>query len=280
MKSAYKAKGIYFKYSDQWVIEDVSFNINEGEFFGIIGPNGSGKSSLLKLIAKIHTPKSGQIFLRDTDITMIRRDDLSKKVAYIPQESSFLFPYTVAETVSMGRYPHLKGKFFEDAYDKKVVTEAMSWVGIDELRDRAITDISGGEKQRAIIARGLAQEPDMLIMDEPTTSLDIGHQVDIFSLLSRLNVERKMTIITSLHDLNLGSQYCDRIMLINRGKISAIGTPLEIITEENIRNVYGCNVLVDKNPVTGTPRVSLVPKDNAMQNYGHQDKNAPGSKST
>ncbi|HEY4619499.1 MAG TPA: ABC transporter ATP-binding protein, partial [Nitrospirota bacterium] len=159
------------------------------------------------------------------------------------------------------------------------VTEAMSWVGIDALRDKAITDISGGEKQRAIIARGLAQEPDMLIMDEPTTSLDIGHQVDIFNLLSRLNVERKMTIITSLHDLNLGSQYCDRIMLIDRGKISAIGTPLEIITEENIRNVYGCNVLVDKNPVTGTPRVSLIPKDNAIQYYGHPDRNTSGSKS-
>lgn len=279
MRSAYKAEGIYFKYSDQWVIEDASFNIYEGEFFGIIGPNGSGKSSLLKLISKIHTPQSGRIYLRETDITMIRRDELSKTVSYIPQESSFLFPYTVAETVSMGRYPHLKGKFFEDASDKRAVTEAMSWVGIDALRDKAITDISGGEKQRAIIARGLAQEPDMLIMDEPTTSLDIGHQVDIFNLLSRLNVERKMTIITSLHDLNLGSQYCDRIMLIDRGKISAIGTPLEIITEENIRNVYGCNVLVDKNPVTGTPRVSLIPKNNEIQYYGHPDRNASGSKS-
>lgn len=265
MRSAFKADGIYFKYSDQWVIEDVSFNICEGEFFGIIGPNGSGKSSLLKLISRIHAPHSGQIYLRETALTMFGRDELSKIVSYIPQESSFLFPYTVAETVSMGRYPHLKGKFFEDSYDKKVVSEAMSWVGIYSLRDRPITDISGGEKQRAIIARGLAQEPDILIMDEPTTSLDIGHQMEIFNLLSRLNVEKKMTIITSLHDLNLGSHYCDKIMLINRGKISAIGTPREVITEENIRNVYGCNVIVDKNPASGTPRVSLIPMDNSAQ---------------
>ncbi|HZX47649.1 MAG TPA: ABC transporter ATP-binding protein [Nitrospirota bacterium] len=263
MRSAFRADCIYFKYSDQWVIEDVSFNICEGEFFGIIGPNGSGKSSLLKLISNIHTPQSGRIYLRDTDIRMVGRAELSKIVSYIPQESSFLFPYTVAETVSMGRYPHLKGKFFEDSYDKKIVTEAMSWVGIDSLRDRAITDISGGEKQRAIIARGLAQEPDILIMDEPTTSLDIGHQMEIFNLLSSLNVERKMTIITSLHDLNLGSQYCDKIMLLNRGKITAIGTPREVITEDNIRNVYGCNVIVDKNPASGTPRVSLIPRDNS-----------------
>lgn len=262
MRSAYKADDIYFKYSDQWVIEDISFNICEGEFFGIIGPNGSGKSSLLKLISKIHTPQSGRIYLRGTDIKSVGREELSRTVSYIPQESSFLFPYTVAETVSMGRFPHLKGKFFEDSHDKRVVAEAMTWVGVDSLRDRAITDISGGEKQRTIIARGLAQEPDILIMDEPTTSLDIGHQMDIFNLLSRLNVERKMTIITSLHDLNLGSQYCDKLMLINKGRISAIGTPLEVITEENIRNVYGCNAIVDKNPESGTPRVSLIPMNN------------------
>ena len=278
MRSAFKAAGIYFKYSDQWVIEDVSFNICEGDFFGIIGPNGSGKSSLLKLISNIHTPQSGRIYLRETDIKMVGRAELSKTVSYIPQESSFLFPYTVAEIVSMGRYPHLKGKFFEDSYDKKVVTDAMTWVGIDALRDRAITDISGGEKQRAIIARGLAQEPEILIMDEPTTSLDIGHQMEIFNLLSRLNVERKMTIITSLHDLNLGSQYCDKIMLINRGKITAIGTPHEVITEDNIRNVYGCNVIVDMNPASGTPRVSLIPRDNAGKCLSQMHTNSVWSK--
>ncbi len=261
MRSVYKADGLYFKYSNQWVIEDVSFNISEGEFIGIIGPNGSGKSSLLKLLSGINSSQRGQLYLKERDITIIGREELSMTVSYIPQESSFLFPFTVKETVSMGRYPYLKGKLFEDSYDKQVVTDAMSWVGIDSLRDRPITDISGGEKQRTIIARGLAQETDILVMDEPTTSLDISHQVEIFSLLSRLNEENKMTIITSLHDLNLGSQYCDRIMLISRGKIYAAGTPLEVITEENIRNVYGCNVIVDRNPASDTPRVSLLPMD-------------------
>ncbi|MCC6543489.1 MAG: ABC transporter ATP-binding protein [Nitrospirae bacterium] len=268
MKSAYEADSVYFKYSGQWVIENVSFEIRDGEFFGIIGPNGSGKSSLLKLLSKILAPQAGQIYFRETDISKVGRRELSRTVSFIPQESSFLFPYTVTETVSMGRYPHLKGKLFEDTYDKKVVTDAMSCVGIYSLRDRPITDISGGEKQRAIIARGLAQEPDILIMDEPTTSLDIGHQMEIFNLLSRLNVERKMTIITSLHDLNIGSQYCDKIMLINRGKISAMGTPDEVITEVNIRNVYGCNVIVDNNPASGTPRVSLIPLDASVKYHG------------
>lgn len=267
MRSAYKAEGIYFRYSDRWVLEDVSFNISEGEFFGIIGPNGSGKSSLLKLMSKIHTPQAGHIYLRETDIARVGRDELSRTVSYIPQESSFLFPYTVAETVSMGRFPHLKGKFFEDSHDKKIVTEAMSWVGIDQLSSRAITEISGGEKQRAIIARGLAQEPDIFIMDEPTTSLDIGHQMEIFNLLSRLNEERNMTIITSLHDLNLGSQYCDRLILMSSGKITAIGTPHEVITEKNILDVYGCNVVVDKNPVSCTPRVTLIPLDSPAKHH-------------
>lgn len=271
MRSAYRAEGLYFKYSDQWIIEGISFNIHDGEFFGIIGPNGAGKSSLLKLISKILTPQSGQIYLRDTDLNAIKRDELSGIVSYIPQESSFLFPYTVAETVSMGRYPHSKGKFFADAHDKKIVSDAMTWVGIDVLKDRAITDISGGEKQRAIIARGLAQEPDILIMDEPTTSLDIGHQAEIFNLLSRLNLERKLTIIVSLHDLNLGSQYCDRLMLMNRGKIAAIGTPPDVITEENILDVYGCNVIVDKNPVSGSPRVSVIPSVQSCDQLNKKD---------
>lgn len=261
MNSAYKASNLYFRYTDKWVIEDVSFNICEGEFIGIMGPNGSGKSSLLKLIAKIHIPQAGSICLRGTDISLLRRYDLSRTVSYVPQESSFLFPYTVAESVSMGRIPHLKGKLFEDAYDKKVVTDAMTCVGIDALKDRAITDISGGEKQRAIIARALAQEPDILIMDEPTTSLDIGHQIETFNLLSRLNTERKLTVITSLHDLNLGSQYCHRVILMSRGRIIAIGTPSEVITEKNILDVYGCNVIVDKHPVSETPRVTLISKD-------------------
>ncbi|MCC7203332.1 MAG: ABC transporter ATP-binding protein [Nitrospirae bacterium] len=272
MRSAYRAEGLYFKYSDQWTIEGISFNIHEGEFFGIIGPNGAGKSSLLKLISKILTPQSGQIYLRDTDLNAIKRDALSGIVSYIPQESSFLFPYTVAETVSMGRYPHSKGRFFLDAHDKKVVLDAMTWVGIDELKDRAITDISGGEKQRTIIARGLAQEPAILIMDEPTTSLDIGHQADIFNLLSRLNMERNLTIIVSLHDLNLGSHYCDRLMLMNRGMVTAIGIPHEVITEDNILDVYGCSVIVDKNPVSGSPRVSLTPPVRSQCQHAGIDK--------
>ncbi len=258
MRPLFEAEGLYFRYSDQWVIENTSFKVSEGEVFGIIGPNGSGKSSLLKLLSRICTPQSGHIYFRGSEIAKTEREYLSKSVSYIPQESSFLFPYTVAETVYMGRFPHSRGRFFEGSNDRKAVSDAMSWVEIDALRDRAITDLSGGEKQRAVIARGLAQEPDVMIMDEPTTSLDIGHQIDIFNLLSRLNTERGMTIVASLHDLNMGSQYCHRLMLISAGRIYAEGTPEEVITEKNIRAVYGCEAIVDKNPASGAPRVSLV----------------------
>ena len=254
----YRLDDIYFKYTDNWVLEDMSFDVTEGEIFGIIGPNGSGKSSLLKLLSRINISHNGHIYLDGIDISLIGREELSRTISYVPQESYFLFPYTVTETVLMGRIPHMNARFFEDSNDTRVVTDAMRAVGIDILKDRPITDISGGEKQRAIIARALAQEPNILILDEPTTSLDIGHQIEIFNLLSRLNYAQGLTIILSLHDLNIASQYCHRIMLMNRGKVYAIGTPCEVITEENIRDVYRCNVVIDKHPVSGTPRVNLV----------------------
>lgn len=266
-KTVYRIDDIYFKYTDNWVLEDISFDVTEGEIFGIIGPNGSGKSSLLKLLSRINISRNGHIYLGGIDISLIRRKELSRTISYVPQESSFLFPYTVSETVLMGRIPHLNGRFFEDSNDKRVVMDAMRAVGIDILKDRPITDISGGEKQRAIIARALAQEANILILDEPTTSLDIGHQIGIFNLLSGLNSERKLTIIISLHDLNLASQYCHRIMLMNRGRVYAIGKPSEVITEENIRDVYGCNVVIDKHPVSGTPRVNLVAGERTSSSF-------------
>lgn len=259
MKRVYRLKDVCFRYTNRWILEDISLEIRGGEIFGIIGPNGSGKSSLLKLLSSIHRPQKGNLFLKEAEIEQIGQRDLARTVAIVPQESYFLFPFTIGEIVLMGRSPHLKGRFFEDSHDWKVAHEAMEWVDIAGLEERPITGVSGGEKQRAVIARALAQEPEVLILDEPTASLDIGHQIEIYHLLTRLNAEKGLTIILSSHDLNLASQYCHRLMLMNRGKIYAMGFPSEVITEKNIREVYGCHVIVDTHPVSGLPRVTLLP---------------------
>ena len=249
--------GVWFKYAQQWVLEDVSLHVNQGEIFGIIGPTGSGKSSILKLLSKLNIPQRGDIFLKGVDIKKIGQRSLSGTVAVVPQESAFVFPFTVAEIVLMGRSPNMTGRFFENSHDMEVAKRAMQWLDIAELADRPVTEVSGGEKQRTIIARALAQEPEILILDEPTASLDIGHQVAIYDLLANFNSLNSLTIILSSHDLNLASQYCHRLMLMNKGRIYAIGMADEVITEDNIREVYGCNVTVDEHPVSGRPRVTL-----------------------
>jgi len=259
MTSVYQLSKIYFRYGDAWVLEDIAFDVTEGEMLGIIGPNGSGKSSLLKLLSRLNTPQQGDISLRAVDLALIEQADLARTTAMVPQESSFFFPYMVAEVVLMGRTPHLRGRLFEGRHDIEVVREVMHWMDIAGLGDRPVTEISGGERQRVVIARALAQEPDILILDEPTASLDIAHQVEIYHILTRLNEERGLTIILSSHDLNLAAQYCHRMILMNKGRIYAAGTPSEVITEENIRAVYGCPVLVDAHPVSGGPRLTLLP---------------------
>jgi len=264
MNNAYNLRDVYFKYSDKWILEDISFDIKNGEILGIIGPNGSGKTTLLKLLSRILTPGRGDITVKGIDIAKYNHMDFARSVAVVPQESSFLFPFTVAEAVLMGRSPYLKGRLFENYHDAEVSAEAMKWMDIYDLKDRPVTDISGGERQRTIIARALAQEPDILILDEPTTSLDIGHQTGIYNLLTRLNSERGLTIVLSSHDLNLAAQYCNKLILMNKGKIYDAGTPFEVITEGNIRDVYGCEVIVDENPVTKTPRVTLIPGETPM----------------
>lgn len=258
--NAFELTRVYFKYSGQWVLEDISLHVAKGEIFGIIGPNGSGKSSLLRLMAKLCIPQQGNITINNIDSAGIKHGDFAKAVAYVPQESLFLFPFTVAEVVLMGRTPHIThtwGRLFESPHDRQIASDVIRLMDIEKLQDRPVTDISGGEKQRTVIARALVQEPDILILDEPTASLDIGHQIDNYNLLKRFNMEKGMTVLLSSHDLNLASQYCHRVLLLNNGRIHAIGTPSDVITEKNIHEVYGCNVIVDKHPVSGRPRVTL-----------------------
>ncbi len=230
----------------------------KGELVGIIGPNGSGKSTLFKIIDGLLRPSQGVVYLAGLPLARKTRKQIAGQVAMVPQENYFLFPFSVKEVVLMGRFPH-KGIFqFEGDTDLKIAQEAMELSKCDHLGDRSIHELSGGERQRVLIARALAQEPQVLLMDEPTTFLDIRFRKEFFELVSSLCSQRGLCSLVISHDIDLASMYCHRIIMLKEGRIYAEGSPTEVVTSENIGEVFGCPVLVDKNPVTQTPRVNII----------------------
>ena len=246
-----------------WTVENLSFDVRAGEVLGIVGPNGSGKSSLLKLLAGLLRPSSGQIRLGSQSIGHIDPHLLARSIAVVPQEYVQVFPFTVAETVLMGRFPHRRGSWWgmgigdESEYDLRQVHQAMVETDVVALAGRLVSDLSGGERQRVMIARALAQEPALLLLDEPMAFLDINHQIEICTLIGRLQRERQLTVVLVSHDLNVASQSCDRVMMLRDGRIVQIGSPMETITPESLRAVYGCDVVVDAHPSSGRPRVTM-----------------------
>ncbi|MEK6632029.1 MAG: ABC transporter ATP-binding protein [Nitrospirota bacterium] len=266
--TAMQADRVSFRYrTDQagrpWTVEDLSFNVQAGEVLGIVGPNGSGKSSLLKLLAGLLRPSSGQIRLGSQSIGYIDPHLLARSIAVVPQEYVQVFPFTVAETVLMGRFPHRRGSWWgigigeESEHDLRQAHQAMVETDVVALAGRLVSDLSGGERQRVMIARALAQEPAILLLDEPMAFLDINHQIEICALISRLQRERQLTVVLVSHDLNVASQSCDRVMMLKDGRIVQIGSPMETITPESLRAVYGCDVVVDAHPHSGRPRVTM-----------------------
>ena len=249
---------IGFRYNAHWVLRHISFAVSTGEFLGIIGPNGSGKTTLLKVIDGIFCPQEGETRIGGIPGRQFKRIDLARRIAVVPQESMMTFPFTVQEIVLMGRTPHLGQLAFEGEKDFQIAEEAMTATDTGLLRDRSMTALSGGERQRVLIARALAQEPQIMLLDEPTALLDIRHQMDFFDLIKKLNKEQALTVIAVTHDINLASTYCDRVMLLKSGNIYGIGSPRDVITESNIKEVYEANVMIDQNPVTGKPRVTLL----------------------
>jgi len=262
-------EGVMFRYGGDgaaaWTLDHVSLAVARGEFIGIIGPNGSGKSTLLKLIAKLLQPRSGRITIEGDPLEALTHEAAARRIAMVPQESVLVFPYTVAEIVLMGRYPHqrherlrpLTSLGWESEEDRRVAAWAMRQTDVFQLAERPINELSGGERQRTMIARALAQEPEILLLDEPTAYLDLSHQVEIARILRRLNEEHGLTVIMVSHDLNLAAQYCDRIMLIDAGRLIRLGRPEEVIAPELLHDVYRCRVIVDRHPISGRPRVTL-----------------------
>ena len=249
---------IGFKYGEKRVLQDVTLAVQKREFFGILGPNGSGKSTLLNLIDGILSPCEGKIRIKGIAPGTMKRKTLARLVAVVPQNASWLFPLTVEEVVLMGRTPHIGRLAFESQRDMDVTRSAMRETDLLSLASRCVHTLSGGERQRVLIARALAQEPEIILLDEPTSSLDIAHQIRAFDLIRSLSGHKGITIVSVTHDMNLASLYCDRIALLQEGRIRALGSPREVLTESRIKEVYGVNVVVDHHPLNGLPRVSLL----------------------
>ena len=263
---AYALQNVSFSYTrrasaeSNTVLHELSCLILSGRVLGILGPNGSGKSTLLKLLARVYEPKQGTIDILGKSLSGLSQLDIAKRVALVPQETLQVFPFTIAEMVLMGRSPHHQGWggwHWEDAQDWAVAQQAMEELDVAHLGHRLVNDLSGGERQRAVIARALVQEPQILLLDEPTAFLDLHHQLDIARIIKRLNRERGLTVVLVSHDLNLASQYCDQVLLLNHGRMAAMGSPQKVIKPEVIEAAYGCSVLVDRHPQSGLPRVSL-----------------------
>jgi len=252
-------KDVSFRYDTDWVLQDLSCTVTRGEILGIIGPNGSGKTTLLRICNGILTSHSGTVTVQGTDIGQIPRKALARMMAFVAQDSPDLFPFRVNECVLMGRAPHLGRLQFEREDDFAIARQAMEATGTLSLASRPMADLSGGEKKRVNIARALAQEPQLLFLDESTAYLDMKHSTAIFDLLKTMNREKGLTVIVVTHDINTASLYCDRLLLLNRGSIYAEGRPEEVITEANIREVYETRVSIDCNPENGLPRISLLP---------------------
>jgi iron complex transport system ATP-binding protein len=265
-ESLLKISNLYGGYTKDDIIKNISLEIKKGEFLGIIGPNGAGKSTLLKLLSRVLIPRSGQVNLEENNIHQMKLKDFCRKIAFVPQDTMINFSFSVEEIVLMGRIPHLKRLQFETKKDLAIVQEALVMTDTLGLKDRYIENISSGERQRVWLAKALAQEPILLFLDEPTAHLDIGHQIQILDLLNKLNRKTSLTIIIVLHDLNLASEYCSRLVLLNDGQIFAQGLAQEVLTYQNIENVYQAIVVVNKNPISLKPFVISISKEKCVQN--------------
>jgi len=253
-----EVKNISFSYESIKALENVSFRAVDGEILGIIGPNGSGKTTLLRCINRVLKPKVGTVLIDGKDISEMDRREIARKIGVVPQYSR-IFSFTAFDVVLMGRFPHIKTLGREGSKDLEIVRNAMEITNTLHLAERPIDELSGGEMQRVIIARALAQEPQVLLLDEPTAHLDINHQLEILELVRRITRDKGLVTILVTHDLNLASLYCDNLILLNSGKIYSIGPPNKVLTPEKIGHVYHVNVQVIYNPLIKACNVILLP---------------------
>ncbi len=259
---------VFFKYRDGLqALDNVSMAMQEGEFVCLVGPNGSGKSTLLKCLLKIFKPQNGKIILEGINLEQLTLSSLAKQIGYVPQSMQHVFQVTVFEAILTGRIPHLGWAPKES--DLKSVEEIMKLFEVEAWAWRSLSALSGGERQKVLIAMTLAKEPHILLLDEPTSNLDLKHQLEVMDILKRLVKEQKLTVVMAIHDLNLALQYADKVVMMKKGKVIAQGAPLTVFTKENIQDVFGVEVeIADKNrnpyirPVGATKRRKELVKTN------------------
>lgn len=248
--AAIELRDVRFGYGSAMVVQDVSYRVGRGEFVGIIGPNGSGKSTLLRLMSGHVRAWQGQVLIDGRPAESYERRELGRLIGVVPQETTVTFPFSVTEMVLFGRTPHSAGFGFDRDTDLTAARRAMERTDTAHLARRPITELSGGERQRVILARALAQEPAILLLDEPAAFLDIRHEVEMYDLLRDLQ-RGGMTVVSILHDLNLAALYCDRLLLLHEGRLARAGTAAEVITYATLKEVYGTEVYVALNDITG-----------------------------
>ena len=244
-------------YGDRCVLNELSFDVKKGECFGIIGPNGSGKSTLLKMISGILASSNGTVSLNKISIKKWSQKSLAKKMAVLSQNPLPPYPITVFETVMMGRYPHLGLFQREGKKDFEIVEKVLEQTGMLHLKGAMLDTLSGGERQRVAIAKAMVQEPEILLLDEPTTYLDIGYQVSVLNIVKKWQQEAGLTIFMVLHDLNLASQYCDRLLLLKEGRAMKLGSSKEVLNKENIQHVYDTDPEIIIHPTLDVPQILL-----------------------
>ena len=237
-----KVKNVEFSYASVPVLKDVCIELAASEMLGVVGPNGAGKSTLIRCIDRILQPRKGSILLDGRDINEMRLMELAKKMGYISQSTSQVFPATAFDTVLMGRRPHIGWRSSEK--DTEIALEMMKMLNIEKFAMRDINELSGGQQQKVFIARALTQEPDVLLLDEPTSNLDIRHQLEVMDIIKKIVREKGLSAIMAIHDLNLASRYADRIIMLNGGTIVDAGSPSAVLNSENIKHVYGVEAIV------------------------------------
>ncbi len=250
-----RADDVWAGYGDQPVLKGVNLRLSRGEFVGLLGPNGSGKSTLLRVLSGVLKPSRGQVWLDGHPLSALKAKDVARRLAFVPQREEVAFGFTAWEVALLGRAPYIGWLGKERHEDIQATRQAMERTDCLTVAERAFGTLSGGERQRVVLARGLAQETPLLLLDEPLTHLDVAHQVGTLSLLRELNREEGLTILTALHDINLASEFCDRLVVLKQGRVVADGAPSEVVTSSLLVRVFGLDAWVRVNPATGRPHV-------------------------
>lgn len=259
------AEGLTLGYGDRTIVDSLDLSIADGRITSIVGPNGCGKSTLLRAISRLLKPRSGSVLLDGTPVHRTPSKHLARTLGLLPQSPTAPEGIAVADLVGRGRHPHQGALARWNAHDYEVVAEALEVTGITDLADASVDELSGGQRQRVWIAMALAQETDLLLLDEPTTFLDVAHQIDVLDLLTDLNRERGTTIVMVIHDLNLAAHYSDELIAMRGGALYSAGAPHDVVTEQMVSDVFGLRSLVIEDPVSGTPIVTPIGRHHAHE---------------